>query len=82
MFFIRIYNTYPCLTQSQTRSHMFPTAAVSNCFDWRCVPISFQQIAADDNAQVTTDTESVTVQNAWHSCCFLLSYCIEYACYK
>lgn len=61
---------------------MFPSAVVSNCFNWRCVPISFQQIAADDNAQVTTDIEPVIIQIAWHSCRVLLSYRITYACYN
>lgn len=61
---------------------MFPSAVVSNCFNWRCVPISFQQIAADDNAQVTTDIEPVIIQIAWHSCRVLLSYRIKYACYN
>lgn len=61
---------------------MFPCAVVSNCFNWRCVPISFQQIAADDNAQVTTDIEPVIIQIAWHSCRVLLSYRITYACYN
>ena len=72
----------PCCTQSLTCSHMFPSAVVSNCFNWRCVPISFQQIAADDNAQVTTDIEPVIIQIAWQSCRVLLSYRIKYACYN
>lgn len=76
IMYICKYNMYthfgipPCRTQSLT-CHMFPSAVVSNCFNWRCVPISFQQIAADDNAQVTTDIEPVIIQIAWQGLAFL-----------